>query len=310
MSPNPQADLAIVGGGAAGMAAALYSSRATLNVVLFEGATPGGQIALTDEVENYPGLGVEEPITGPEIAGLFQQHAEKFGTKVEYALVEKVSGKAGAFSLETTAGVWVARALMVAPGSSARAIGIPGEKEMMGRGVSTCATCDGPFFRGREVVVIGGGDSALQEALFLTKFASKVTVVHRRQGFSASTALVKRAQAHDGIDWKLDCVPEAILGEGVVEGVRIRHLPSDTVEDFVTSGVFIFIGHTPNTAFLQGFVDLDASGYVVVNRDQATSRSGVWAAGDCADHQYKQLITSAGDGVKAALNAIHFLETH
>lgn len=290
------------------MGAALYASRANLRVVLFEGGTPGGQIALTHDVENYPGLGVDAPISGPEIADKFQRHAERFGAEVRWAQVSSLSGEAGGFTLETPDGPVSSATVILGVGSSPRALGVPGEAEFMGRGVSTCATCDGAFFRDREVVVVGGGNSALEEGAFLTRFASKVTVVHRRQGFRATPLIVERARSNPKMAWELDQVVEAVLGDDTVAGVRVRHVPTGEQRDLGADGVFVLIGHDPNTGFLQGFVDLDEDGYVVVDPGQATSREGVWAAGDCADPRYKQLVTSAGDGVKAALNAIHWLE--
>ncbi len=301
-------DLAIVGGGSAGMAAALYAARSNLNVVIFEGENPGGQITLTNEVENYPGLGVENPISGPGIAMLFLNHAEKFGAKTEYSFVESIEGSAGNFTLKTSNGNWLSKAIILAPGSKAKEIGVPGERELMGLGVSTCATCDGAFFRDKEVVVIGGGNSAIEEGLFLTRFAKKVTVIHRRQEFRATPVILERAKKNEKIDWKLDCVIEKINGKNKVENVELKNVKNNKNETFETDGVFIFIGHNPNTNFIKNFVDLDDQGYIDVNNKQETSVKGIWSAGDCSDHHYKQLITSAGDGVKAALNAIHWLE--
>ncbi len=301
-------DLAIVGGGAAGLSAALYAARSNLNVVLFEGQSPGGQITLTNDVENYPGIGVQNPISGPEIANLFLEHAEKFGSKTEYSFVQKISGEAGSFKIETMNGNWESKTIILAPGSKAKEIGIPGEMELMGLGVSTCATCDGAFFRDREVVVVGGGNSAIEEGIFLTRFASKVTIVHRRKEFRATPVILERAKKNKKIEWKLDCTIEKINGNGKVESVNIKDTNSGKENLFKTDGVFIFIGHNPNTGFLKKFIKTDAQGYIDVDHEQKTNVEGIWSAGDCSDHQYKQLITSAGDGVKAALNCIHWLE--
>lgn len=308
MTPGNNLDLAIVGGGAAGLAAALYAARANLAVTVFEGGAPGGQIALTDTVENYPGLGVGSPISGPEIADLLGRHAAHFGAATEYALVEGISGQAGAWSLATNRGDWSARAVILATGSLPRFLGVPGESELMGRGVSTCATCDGAFFRGRDIVVVGGGDAALEEGIFLTRFANSLKVIHRRQEFRATKLLVERATANAKMEFFLDQIVTEVLGADKVEGVRIKNVATGEERLHPTEGVFIMVGHLPNTGFLKGFVELDEAGYIKANARQATSVPGIWAAGECADSIYRQLVTSAGDGVKASLEATRWLE--
>jgi len=301
-------DVLIIGGGGSGLTAALYTSRANLQTVLFEKLTPGGQIALTDIVENYPGF--PEGITGPEISMKMEEQAKKYGTQVVYEEVKSLSRLDKGFSVKTSSGEYQTGAIILATGASFRMLGAPGERELTGKGVSYCATCDGAFFKGKEVVVVGGGDSALQEGLFLTRFATKVTIIHRRDKLRASPILQDRAKSHEKISFLWDTVVEKVNGEKKVESVTIKNLKTNASEDFKTDGIFIFVGHDPNTSFLKGFVDMDDKGYVLTSEGLKTSVPGVFAAGEVRLGAVKQLVAAAGEGCEAALQAQAFLEDH
>jgi thioredoxin reductase (NADPH) len=298
--------LIIIGSGPAGLTAAIYAARAGLEPLMIEGSAAGGQLMLTTDVENYPGF--PDGIMGPEMMQLFRQQAERFETRFITSDVTRVDFSARPF------GVWVgdeeyrAETIILSTGASARWLEVPGEEELRGHGVSACATCDGFFFRDREIVVVGGGDSAMEEALFLTKFASKVTVVHRRDEFRASKIMADRVLAHEKIDVRWDTVVDEILGESTVEGVKLRNVKTGDLEDFATEGVFMAIGHDPNTALFKGQVELDDAGYLLTYENTATSVPGVFGAGDVVDHTYRQAVTAAGMGCQAAIDVERWLD--
>lgn len=297
----------IIGAGGAGLTAAIYTSRANLSTVLFEKLTPGGQIAVTDMVENYPGF--PEGVLGPDIALKMEEQAKKYGTSIEYQevkLIEKLPS--GSFRVQTASGDFEAQAVILAAGASFRMLGVPGERELTGKGVSYCATCDGAFFKGKNVIVVGGGDSALQEGLFLTRFATKVTVVHRRDKLRASPILQQRAKEHPKMSFIWDTAVEKIEGQGKVQTVSLKNLKTNEVSSLAIDGVFIFVGHDPNTSFLKGFVEMDEKGYVKSDGSVKTSVAGVFAAGEIRAGATKQLVAACGEGCEAALAAQEHLE--
>jgi thioredoxin reductase (NADPH) len=298
--------LIIIGSGPAGYTAAIYAARAGLEPLVVEGFEKGGQLMLTTEVENYPGF--PEGVMGPEMMDLFRRQAERFEARFVASDVSRVD-----FS-ERPFGVWVgddeyrADAVIIATGASARWLEVPGEEKLRGHGVSACATCDGFFFRDREIVVVGGGDSAMEEALFLTKFASKVTIIHRRDEFRASTIMAERALAHDKIEVVWNTVVEEILGEDSVTGVRLRNVATGDATDLDTDGVFMAIGHDPNTSLFKGLLELDEKGYLRTFENTMTSTAGVFGAGDVVDFTYRQAVTAAGMGCQAAIDAERWLD--
>ncbi|MBE2182753.1 MAG: thioredoxin-disulfide reductase [Anaerolineae bacterium] len=297
----------VIGSGPAGLTAALYTARAQLSTVVITGMQLGGQIATTHEVDNFPGF--PEGVLGPDLADKMQKQAERFGAEMVYDLVTEVDFTAGSpFTVKTQNETFLADSVIVTIGASPRRLWVPGETEFTGRGVSWCATCDGFFFRGKDIVVAGGGDSALQEAIFLTKFANTVTVIHRRDTLRASTALQARAFANEKIRFVYDTVIEAIKGEdNMVNAVSLKHLKTGEVRDFKTDGVFIFIGYDPNSEVFGGQIDTDAAGYVMVNNRMQTNVEGVFAGGEIHDDIFRQAITAAGEGCAAALMAINWL---
>jgi len=300
--------VAIIGSGPAGWTAALYAARAELSPVVFEGPQPGGQLTITTEVENYPGF--VKGIQGPELMDIFRDQAKRFGTEVVQETVTRVNFDVRPFGLILDSGTIVqAESVIVSTGASAKLLGIPSEKDLMGYGVSACATCDGFFFKGKEVVVVGGGDTAMEEATFLTKFASKVTVVHRREVFRASKIMIERAQANPKIHWLLNSTVEEILGEkNGVRGVRLKNLVTGASLEYATQGVFVAIGHEPNTKLFRGALAMNDVGYLTVaSPSTATSVDGVFAAGDVCDPTYRQAISAAGEGCKAAIDAERWL---
>ncbi len=299
-------DVIVIGSGPAGFTAALYAARANLVPLVLRGLDAGGQLMLTTDVENYPGF--VDGILGPELMEQMEKQAQRFGAEVLPAHVTGVDLSSRPFGVWAGEQEWRAKALIVATGASARWLDVPGEAKLRGRGVSACATCDGFFFRDRELVVVGGGDTAMEEAIFLTKFASRVTIVHRRDALRASPIMAGRALSHPKIDVIWDAVVEEIEGDDAVTGVRLRNLKTDDERAFRTDGVFVAIGHTPNTALFDGQLDL-RDGYVVVQEPRTlTSVSGVFAAGDVTDTIYRQAVTAAGQGCKAAIDAERFLD--
>ena len=298
--------LIIIGSGPAGLTAALYAARANLNPLIISGNEIGGQIAITNEVENYPGF---DQILGPELTEKMRAQAEKFGTRIEVDEVLEVDFAHGApFKLKTYGSEYEADCVIVCTGASARRLGVPGENGFIGKGVSYCATCDGFFFKNKDVLVVGGGDSALQEGLFLTKYASRVRIVHRREALRAGEILKTRAQANDKIQFVFDTVLDQIDGDGKVQSVQARNLQSGRAERWQTDGVFVFVGHFPNTSLFKNQLAMDEQGFLVVDKTMQTSAPGVFAAGEVMDPLYKQAISSAGQGCQAAISAERYLE--
>jgi thioredoxin reductase (NADPH) len=295
----------IIGSGPAGYAAAVYTSRAQLDPLLIAGPALGGQVAISSEIGNYPGF--PEDIPGAELAQLMQQHAERFDTRIEMDIVTAVDLSNRPFKVTTYGGEYETQALIVASGASPRKLGVPGEEELSGRGVSYCATCDGFFYMGKEIVMVGGGDAAIEEAMFLTRFASKVTVIHRRDQLRAERLLQEQAFRNEKIEFLWDTVVTEVAGEEFVTGVQVRNVKTGEEDLFPTQGAFIAIGYLPNTDFLAGQLEENESGYVVADDDQRTSVEGVWAAGDVCDWTYRQIATSVGAGCKAALQAEHYI---
>lgn len=299
----------IVGTGPAGLTAAIYLARANMEPLVIEGPEPGGQLTLTTDVENFPGF--PDGVLGPELMENMKKQALRFGATIERGWVKDIDFNERPFKLKTdTLGDIMAESVLISTGASAKLLGIPGESENMGRGVSTCATCDGFFFRGKKIVVIGGGDSAMEEATFLTKFASEVTVLHRRKELRASKIMQERARSNDKISWKLNASPLEVVAENnKVSGIKVKN--SDTgEEEFVkTDGIFVAIGHRPNTDFLEGKINMDDKGYVQVEPGTTkTNVPGVFACGDVQDFTYRQAITAAGTGCMAAMDCERFLE--
>ncbi len=296
----------IVGSGPAGLTAAIYTARANLSPLLLTGQEIGGQIALTNEVENYPGF--PEGITGPELVDLMQKQAKHFGARIEIDFVTQVNLKTHPFEIQTQNGEsYTAKALIIATGASPRRLGVPGEKELMGRGVSYCATCDGFFFRGKEIAVVGGGDSALQEGLFLTRFASRVNIIHRRDQLRAQPVLQDRARSNEKMNFIWDSVVQRIEGEGKVEGLVLQNTVTGLKSELPAQGIFVYIGHTPNTDLFRAQLEMNEEGYLKVDERLHTSVPGVLAAGEVHDHVFRQAVVSAGYGSMAAMEAEKFL---
>ncbi len=299
----------IIGSGPAGLTAAIYAARAGLDPLMIEGMERGGQLMITTDVENYPGF--PDGIMGPELMEQMRKQAERFGTRIVSSNVTDVDFSQRPFAVRVGSDAYSAETVIISTGASARWLDVPGEGKLRGYGVSACATCDGFFFREKELVVVGGGDSAMEESLFLTKFATKVTVVHRREEFRASTIMANRVLDHPKIEVMWNTVVDEILGDKVVDGVRIRNVETDEVATLPTDGVFVAIGHDPNTSVFAGHLDLDSDGYIVTNPGTTiTSVEGVFAAGDVTDKVYRQAVTAAGMGCQAALDAERFLDNH
>lgn len=302
-------NLVIIGSGPAGLTAAIYAARANLSPLLIEGWQSGGQLTTTTEVENYPGFA--KGIMGPDLMKEMRTQAERFGTEFMTADVTAVTLTQRPFTLTIDSERTVqAKTLIIATGASAIQIGLKNESRLTGHGVSTCATCDGFFFKGKELIVVGGGDSAMEEATFLTKFASKVTVIHRRDKLRASKIMQDRAMKNEKISFLWNSTVEDILGNDLVTGVRVKNLVTNKVTEVPCAGVFVAIGHRPNTTLLSGQIDLDAKGYIRTTNGTATSVPGVFAAGDVQDSTYRQAVTAAGSGCMAAIDAERFLESN
>ncbi|MFH1185710.1 MAG: thioredoxin-disulfide reductase [Chloroflexota bacterium] len=296
----------IIGSGPAGLSAALYAARAELAPVVLTGIQLGGQAALTYTVENYPGF--PEGVGGAQLGELFQKQAEHFGAKVEFDTANEVDFSQQPFKVKTDNAAYVADTVIIATGASPNQLKIPGESELTGRGVSYCATCDGWFFKDKKVIVVGGGDSALEEGLFITRYASSVTIIHRRNELRASPVLQKRAAEHPKLNFIWDTVVTEVLGSEKVEAVRLKNLKTEAETILETDGAFVFIGHTPNTQMFKGRLEMDDRGYLKVNERMHTSVPGVFASGEVADPHFRQVITSAGMGAAAAIEATRFLE--
>jgi len=300
-------DVLIVGAGPAGLTAGLYASRARVRTCCLERLSPGGQAALTARVENYPGVDV--PLSGLELCQRMEKQARAFGLEIirEEARCVTISG--GGITVDGTGGPLRSVALIVASGARSAPLGVPGEMELMGRGVSYCATCDGPFFKDQEVAVVGGGDAALDEALFLTRFCKKVYVIHRRDEFRAIKLLVERASGSERIEMATSTVVEKIIGTGGVEAIEVRNLKTNRVYRIPVAGVFLYVGLSPNTQFLPGTVRTDEKGYVITDGDMRTSVQGIFAAGDVRSKSLRQISTAVGDGAMAAMSAARYLES-
>jgi thioredoxin reductase (NADPH) len=296
----------IIGSGPAGLTAAVYAARANLKPLVLAGGLYGGQLMLTTEVENYPGF--PEGIMGPDLMMKFREQAERFGARIENVDVTAVDFLKHPLTVRTYDDEFTAKTVIVATGASARWLEIPGEEKLRGRGVSTCATCDGAFFRDKHIVVAGGGDSAMEEALFLTRFGHKVTVIHRRDALRASKIMADRALGNAKIDFLWNTIIEGVLGDPTMTGLRLKNVNDGSSYEFDADALFIAIGHTPNTGIFKGQLNLDSAGYIVSPDGSSTNVEGVFVAGDVNDLRYKQAITAAGSGCKAAMDAEKYLE--
>ena len=296
----------IIGSGPAGLSAALYAARAELAPIVLSGMDLGGQVSKTADIENYPGF--PDGIQGPELVSVFQQGAEKFGAEIVYDSATEIDLSQRPFRITTYGGEYLAETLIIATGAAVRKLGIPGEDEFTGRGVSYCATGDGHFFKEKDLIVVGGGDSAMKEGIFLTRFAKSVTVVHRRDQLRAGIYLANKAKANPKIDFIWDTLLTEIKGDGTVNSVRLKNVKTGEEEVRNADGVFIFIGHDPNTEMFQGQLELDEQGYLVVDQFMHTSLPGVYAAGEVGDPHFQQVVISAGMGAAAAMEAVEYLE--
>ncbi len=300
-------DVIIIGSGPAGYTAALYAARANLSVLMFQGYQVGGQLMLTSEVENYPGF--EEGVLGPEMMEKFEAQARRFGTEMVPEDVSAVDFSKRPFKVTTDSGDYLARAIIIATGASAKWLGLPSEQRLQGRGVSACATCDGFFFKKKDVAVVGGGDTAMEEATFLTRYANHVTVIHRRDTLRASKIMQDRAFKNPKISFIWDTDVTEVLGEEEVTGLRLRNVKTGEENILPVQGFFLAIGHKPNTDLFKGILNMDKTGYIVPAEYTMTNIPGVFAAGDVTDHRYRQAVTAAGDGCRAAIDAERWLES-
>jgi thioredoxin reductase (NADPH) len=306
-APGDVRNVIIVGSGPSGLTAAVYTARANLEPLVVEGIGAGGQLMLTTDVENYPGF--PEGILGPELMMRFREQAERFGAEFLTADASRVDVSVRPFEVEVDGSVHRADSIIVSTGASARMLDVPGEDRLLGHGLSTCATCDGFFFRDKEIAVVGGGDSAVEEAIFLTKFASRVTLVHRRKELRASKIMQDRAFKNPKIEFRWNAVVEEVLGEGALSGARLRDVETSEMSVLPLDGLFVAIGHDPNTALFRDQLELDENGYILTRPGSTrTSVEGVFAGGDVADHVYRQAITAAGTGCMAAIDAERYLE--
>jgi thioredoxin reductase (NADPH) len=306
-------DVLIIGSGPAGHTAALYTARANLNPLVLEGEPsstsdqPGGQLMLTTDVENYPGF--VDGVQGPELMTIFKEQAARFGAEYLTVKANKVDFSVRPFAVWADDEEYRARAVIIATGARSLMLGIESERRLLGYGLSTCATCDGFFHRGENIAVVGGGDSAIEEAIFLTRFADKVTVIHRRDQLRASKIMQDRAFANDKIEFRWNAVVDEVLGDGKVSGLRLRDVASNDTSDLPVTGVFVAIGHAPNTDVFRGQIDMDENGYITTGEGTRTNIEGVFAAGDVQDHIYRQAITAAGSGCMAAIDTERWLES-
>jgi thioredoxin reductase (NADPH) len=304
-------DVVIIGSGPAGYTAAIYAARANLKPLLFQGMQPGGQLTITTDVENYPGY--SDGVLGPKMMEDFRKQAERFGTEIRFEQIIEVDFKQRPFTLKTDFDAVQARAVIVSTGASARLLGLPSELELMGHGVSACATCDGAFFKDKHVMIVGGGDTCMEEAMFLTRFAKKVTIVHRREEFRASKIMLERARKNPKIEWLLNKQVIEILAhkdKKKVRALKLEDTKNHEVSEVATDGFFVAIGHEPNSAVFKGVLDMDAQGYIQVKKGTHTSVHGVFACGDVMDKTYRQAVTAAGTGCMAAIDAERWLEAH
>ncbi len=297
----------IVGSGPAGLTAAIYTARADLNPLMIEGYQSGGQLMLTTEVENFPGY--PNGVQGPEMMADLRKQAERFGTRFITKDVTQVNFSKSPFIVEIAGERFEAKSIIISTGASARLLGLPNEKRLMGKGVTTCATCDGAFFRGMEVAIVGGGDSSMEEAIFLTKFASQVTVIHRRDHLRASKIMQDRAFANPKIKFIWDTVVEDVMGEKEVEGLKLKNLKTGEPSALKVAGLFVAIGHDPNTQLFKGQIAMDENAYILTQNGTRTNIPGVFACGDVQDHTYRQAITAAGSGCMAAIDCERYLES-
>ena len=300
--------MVILGSGPAGLSAALYAARANLEPVVLTGMELGGQVSLTNTIENYPGF--PDGVGGQELVELFQKQAEKFGAHIEFDTAIEVDLRERPFWIKTYNTEYRADTVIVATGAQATHLDVPGEKELTGRGISYCATCDGWFFKDKDVVVVGGGDSALEESIFLTRYAKSITIIHRRDSLRAGVILQERAFNHPNIKFLWNSVIEEIIGDQAVTKVRLKNLSTDETSEMTTDGVFIFIGHKPNTQFFADGLELDEHGYIKTDQQRSTDVPGVYVAGEAGDPDFRQVVTSAGMGAAAAMQAIRFIQAH
>jgi len=302
-----QYDVIIIGSGPAGYTAAIYAARANLSVLMFQGYQVGGQLMLTSDVENYPGF--EEGILGPPMMEKFEAQASRFGAEMIPEDVTAIDFSRRPFRITTDSGEYLARAVIISTGASAKWLGLPSEKLLQGRGVSACATCDGFFFKNKDVAVVGGGDTAMEEATFLTRYANHVTVIHRRDTLRASKIMQERAFKNPKISFIWDSDVSEVLGDEAVSGLRLRNLKTDEESVLSVQGLFLAIGHEPNTTLFKGVIDMDQKGYITPVEHTMTNVPGVFAAGDVTDHRYRQAVTAAGDGCRAAIDLERWLES-